>query len=528
MKSQIPSLKQTAMAVMLGALSIGSIVPAAAQEVTFVVPSDRVGSSSYNPIKASMMSPATSLIFDRLLIQDSDQTFHGQLATSWEASPDGMEWVFKLRKGVKFHDGEPFNAKTIEWWISAFKGSDNEYLVSAIDKVVVLDDYTVKFQMKHPDPNLLFNLSTEFMGIPAPKAYQELGDNFGVTGAVGSGPFKLESFEIGQETVLTRNDDYNSASDLSENQGPAKIQRLIYREIPEDSTALLELKTGGVDLLMMTPNDFLPELKKVPTVSVMTKAGLVVMYMAINTSVDPFTDIKVRQAAALAVNQKEILDSIYGGVGAEAHNFLISSLKEATVDPKYNIGYDPEKAKALLEEDGWKLGEDGVRTKNGKPLAVKLWTQGDTEFKRVTEAVQAQLKAIGMKADITIFDSSTIRDQYKKNEHQLAVRSYSWANADILDWFFNGERLGYPNISMWNDPRSQELNQKAMTGSKTWDERVANFKTYHEYLLSQFVFAPIYQPVVNIAYNKDRLIMPKTIRGLQLESQSVLDIGVKE
>jgi peptide/nickel transport system substrate-binding protein len=172
------------------------------------------------------------------------------------------------------------------------------------------------------------------------------------------------------------------------------------------------------------------------------------------------------------------------------------------------------------------MGADGIRVKDGKPLHVKLWTQSDTEFKRVTEAVQAQLKAIGMDAEITVFDSSTIRDQYKKNEHQLAVRSYEWSNADILDWFFNGERLGYPNISMWKDAKSDELDKKALEGSKTWDERVKNFTVYHEYLLSQFVFAPIYQPVQNVGYNKERLKLPAKIRGTSFEGQSILDVEV--
>src|SRR3546814_2173020 len=106
---------------------------------------------------------------------------------------------------------------------------------------------------------------------------------------------------------------------------------------------------------------------------------------------------------------------------------------------------------------GWVVGADGVREKDGQRLEVALWTQGDTEFKRVTEAIQAQLKAIGMQAEITVFDSSTIRDQYKKNEHQLAVRSYNWNNADILDWFFSGQRLGYPNVSMRSEEHTSEL-----------------------------------------------------------------------
>jgi peptide/nickel transport system substrate-binding protein len=517
-------------AVILSSGAVVTIQPSSAwaQEATFVLASSEVGAPTYDPIKASMLNAATLLIYDRLVEQDADQSFHPHLADSWESAADGMSWTFKLRKGVKFHDGEPFNAKTIDWWISAFKGTDNEYMVAAIDKVEIIDDYTVKFVMKHPEPNLLFNLSSVFMGIPSPKAYQAAGSNYGVTTAVGTGPYKLESFTVGQETVLTRNDDYNWGSDLSTNKGPAKIKTLTFREIPEESTAFLELKTGNVDLLLGVPTDYLPQLEAEKSIGVDTFPGLDVAYMPINTSVAPFTDIKVREATALAINQKQILSSIYHGVGSEAHNFLISSLKESEVDPKYNISYDPEKAKKLLDQAGWKLGDNGIRVKDGKPLEVKLWTQGDTEFKRMTEAVQAQLKDIGMQADISTFDSSTIRDQYKKNEHQLAVRSYSWANADILDWFFSGQRLGYPNISMWNDPKSEELNKKALTESRTWDERVANFKAYHEYLLSQFVFAPIYQPVQNIGFNKDRLDLPEKIRGPQISSQTIVDISVKE
>lgn len=117
-----------------------------------------------------------------------------------------------------------------------------------------------------------------------------------------------------------------------------------------------------------------------------------------------------------------------------------------------------------------------------------------------------------MDAEITVLDSSTIRDEYKNN-HQLAVRGYDWNNADILDWFFSGARLGYPNISMWKDAKSDELDKTAMTMSKTSAERTANFRTYHEYLLSQFLFVPIYQPATNIAFNPKTVSVPEKVRG---------------
>jgi peptide/nickel transport system substrate-binding protein len=517
----------TALMTLAGA-AFGGAGMAWSQEATFVFNTNEVGAPTYNPVKASMLNAATGLIFDCLVVQDADQSFHPHLAESWEEAPDGMQWIFHLKKGVKFHDGEPFNAQAVADWIQSYIGTDNQYMVDAIEKVEVVDDLTAKFVMKHPEPNLLFNLSSTFMGIPAPKAYKDLGDNFGVTQAIGTGPFKLESFAVGQETVLVRNDDYTWGSELSTNKGPAKIEKITFREIPEESTAFLELKTGGVDMLLGVPTDFIGELKKEVNVGVLTLPGLDVAYMPINVTSAPFDDIKVREATAFAINQKEILANIYGGVGSEAHNFLISALPESKVDPKFEISYDPERSAKLFDEAGWKMGDGGIREKDGKPLKVKLWTQSDSEFKRLTEAVQAQLKAVGMDAEITVFDSSAIKDQYKKNEHQLAVRSYNWNNADIIDWFFSGQRLGYPNISMFNDPKAEELNKKAMTESKTVEERIANFKAYHEYVLSQFPFAPIYQPVQNIGYSKERLKLPETIRGTQIASPSIMDMEVTE
>ena len=138
-----------------------------------------------------------------------------------------------------------------------------------------------------------------------------------------------DRFTVGQQTVLVRNDDYKSASALSKNQGPTKFKKLTFREIGEESTAYLELKTGGADVLVNVPTDFLPRIQADKAVKLVTIPGNEVVYMPINTSVEPFTDVKVREATAFAVNQKEILTSLYGGNGATADTFLISLLKES-------------------------------------------------------------------------------------------------------------------------------------------------------------------------------------------------------
>ncbi len=499
---------------------------AMAQEATIAFSADELGATSYNPVTASNLNSAASLIFDRLIEQDADQSYHPHLATSWDEAADGMSWTFHLKSGVKFHDGTPFNAQSVADWIPDFAGSDNAYLVAAIDTVEVIDDLTVKFNMKRPEPNLLYNLSSTFMGIPGQASYESLGDNFGVTAAVGTGPFKLSQFDIGLDTVLVRNDDYAWASDLSENQGAAHLAKITFREIPDQSTSFLELKTGGVDMLLGVPTDFLQILKAESNIAVIQMPGTGIYYMPINVTSAPFDDIKVREATGLAIDQDAIVSSIYNGVGAAAHNFLISSLPESHVNPELNVSYDPARANALLDEAGWKMGDNGVRAKDGVPLTVKLFTQNGTEFTALTQVIQAQLAAIGMQAEITVFDSSTIRDEYKANRHQLAVRSYDWNNADILDWFFSGKRLGYPNVSMWNDPEGQRLNDIAMEQSANSDQRIANFTAYHEYVLSQHLFVPIYQPTKNIAYNTDRITVPDVVRGTRFRSQTVLDMDV--
>ena len=503
---------------------------ATAQEAVFVMATNEVGATTYNPIKATMLNTATGLIFDRMVSQAADLSYHPWLAESWEEAPDGMSWTFHLKQGVTFHNGEPFTADTVKQWIEIFKASDSEnaYMAEAIASVEVVDDHTAKFVMSRPEPNLLYNLSSTVMGVVEPKSFTALGDDYGVTEVYGTGPYKLESFGIGQETVLVRNDDYTWGPAVAANHGPAKIERLTFREIPEDSTAFLELKTGGVDFLLSVPPDLTAEVQKEANLGVLTLPGQDVWYMPINVTKAPFDDIRVREAAAKAINQEEILASVFGGVGAVADTFLISALPESHVSDSAKIKYDPDRSNALLDEAGWAMGPDGVRIKDGQPLKVTLWTQSDSIFRRLTEVVQAELKAVGIEAEITTFDSSMIRDQYKTGEQQLAVRSYNWDNADIVDWFFGGDRLGYPNVSMFNDPKAEELRTAAMTGAKNMDERIANFTAYHEYVLTQFPMAPIYQPVQAYAYNKDRIALPEKIDSSAFGASAFLDLEVKE
>jgi peptide/nickel transport system substrate-binding protein len=137
--------------------------------------------------------------------------------------------------------------------------------------------------------------------------------------------------------------------------------------------------------------------------------------------------------------------------------------------------------------------------------------------------VQAQLKAVGIGSNITAVDPGIYWGELvSKGEFNLAVVDYGWNNADVLDWFFSAERVSQ-NVSRFNDPKAEELRIKAMTDSKNAAEREANFIAYHEYILSQFPFAPYYEPFQLYAYNKDKIAVPEVIRGSRFWLPAVLD-----
>ncbi|MBW2683815.1 MAG: hypothetical protein JRC69_09715 [Deltaproteobacteria bacterium] len=140
-------------------------------------------------------------------------------------------------------------------------------------------------------------------------------------------------------------------------------------------------------------------------------------------------------------------------------------------------------------------------------MSLALWSKSNSDERKIAEIIQAELSQLGVEVKMEQFDPSSIKAEFKKGTHDLVVRSYGWDNADILEWFFNSKRPGYPTVAMWHDNESDYLMHKAMTRSKNSEERIQNFKDYHEYLLSQYLWAPIINTVNNHAISK-RVTMP--------------------
>jgi peptide/nickel transport system substrate-binding protein len=488
---------------------------------------NELGVTTFNPIKVELSHDAMWLIYDRFIERDSDNKYYPGLAQSWDISPDGLVWKMKLKKGVKFHDGTPFNAEVAQWFFKEMATGPSGYMVAAIDRIEINDSHAITIYFKQPEPNMLFNLSTSFMCVPSMEAYKKYGEDYGIKYVIGSGPYKYESWKPGDSLTVVKNPDYTWGPGIAKNKGPAVIDKVVYREIKDESTRFLELKTGKLDILFSVPTMFLPKVEQDSKIDVVRLPGVVLFHMVMNTKSEPLNDLNVRKAIAMAVDQDSITKNVFASAGKPAHTYLISSLPSSNVPREFQIYHDLEAANAILDKAGWKKGSDGIRTnEDGQRLELKMWAKNESTYRRVAEVVQAQLAQAGIDAKITLLDPSTIRTQLRKGEHQLAVRSYSWENADILEWFLNSKRMGYPNAAMWHDNESDYLMQKAMTRSRTMEERIDNFKEYHKYLLSQFVWAPIYLPDQIFAVNQ-RVMLPKPLLENRLVGATILDYDLK-
>ncbi|KRT35172.1 ABC transporter substrate-binding protein [Acetomicrobium hydrogeniformans] len=471
--------------------------PSMAAEKKVIVQAMNRDPDILDTMKAAWYSDALIYLHDRLVSRDYNFGYRPGLATSWDVSEDGLMWTFHLKKEVKFHDGTPFTAKDVKWTIDTIKdpktASPFAGDLKAIDQVKIIDDYTVQMTLKYPFPNLLFNLSNTASGIQKAGCYDEYGEDYGIKTVIGTGPFMFKEWVRGDRIVLVKNPHYNWGPEWMSNQGPPLFDELVIRTIPEESSRIMELLTGGVHVLRDVPPLQVDKLKNNPEINIFTEQSTKLGYLAYACDKKPFDDVLVRRAINHAVDRETIVKYIFSGYATPAYGYLPQALKDEYLEESEELGYkyDPAKAKELLAKAGF---PDGFET--------TLSAENDSTSKRLAEVLQAQLAEIGIRAKIQLFDSASYVAMLKAGQQDLFVRLYSWPNADILDWFLLSSQFPYPNHSRWCDPKTDELINSAAT-APTWEERAEKYKEVQRYLIEQAVWCPIYIPDMMLAVRKE-------------------------
>ena len=337
---------------------------------------------------------AVFLLYNNLVTYDEKLNVQPDLAESWTVSPDGRRWTFKLRKGVKFHDGTPCNAEAVKFNILRIQdpktGSPNKNLWDHIQAVETPDEATVVLVTAKPFGAMLNYLAHGSGGLVSPAAAQKWVAEF-VSHPVGTGPYKLQEFTPGVQAVLVRNEEYFK--------GKPVLDSIVLKPVTEPGARMAMLETGEADVINDVPPELVKRLEAGANTKMIRVPGLRIFYLGLNHLKKPFDDLRVRQALNYAIDKEAIVKSLFQGY-AQVLDAPASTSLAGYTGKRYP--FDQAKAKQLLAEAGYKPGPGGILQKDGVPFKFTINT-AEGEYPKdiqVVEAIQNQLRQIGVDASI--------------------------------------------------------------------------------------------------------------------------------
>ncbi|HQJ30061.1 MAG TPA: peptide-binding protein [Syntrophales bacterium] len=445
------------------------------------------------------------LVYNGLVKYDRNLKIVGDLAESWEISPDGLNIVFHLRKGVKWHDGHPFTAQDVQFTYqvtidpktpTAYAG---DFL--KVKKLTVLDDHTVRVSYDKPFAPALMSWSSPVL----PRhllAGQDIISSPLSRHPVGTGPYRFREWVAGQKIVLAANPDYF--------EGRPYIDGYIMRIIPDTATMFLELRAGGIDQMGLTPlqytrqtenNLFRKQYRKYRYLS------FSYVYMGYNLKNPLFADRRVRQAIAYAVDKEEMIRGVLLGLGQPA----TGPYKPGTW--AYNgrvrtYPYDPGRAKALLAEAGWRDSDgDGILDRDGKPFTFEIITnQGNEVRAKCAEIIQKQLADVGIKVKIRILEwAAFVNDFINKRRFEATILGWSIPqDPDIYD-VWHSSKTG-PDELNFISYKNDEVDRLIEKGRGVFDrkERKKCYDRIQEILAEEqpylFLYVPDALPMISARF----------------------------
>ena len=340
---------------------------------------------------------------DRLTEYADDMSVQPGLAESWTVAADGLTWTFKLRKGVKFHDGTTLDAEAVKYNFDRLLDEKKPvkrraFFAADIKGVRVVDAYTIQLTTKSPFGPLPALLSTTNASISSSKALKELGDKFN-THPVASGPFIFEQWLPGDQVVLKRNEHYWG--------GAPKLEKVIFKTIKEPATRVAMLETGRADIIEHVVPAEMKRLAANPQFKIVRVPSLRTRDIRFNVLDERLKDKRVRQAFQYAINMPEIIETVLAGAGTFTGAPLPPTVFGAIKGTKYR--YDPALAKKLLAEAGYPNG-----------FKALLWSNKGTApgLDEVLQALQAQWLAVGLNVELGLVDGAAFIELASRGPEQ--------------------------------------------------------------------------------------------------------------
>lgn len=459
-----------------------------------------------------------SAVYDTLVYQGDNGEFVAGLATSWTLSDDGTRYHFQLRDDVTFHDGTPFNAEAVKFNFERIKSLSSRSLkasslMATVESVEVTGPYSIDIQLKRPDGFFLFNLSLPYIGMVSPTAASKWGDAYHLHQA-GTGPFMFSAYRPGDRYNLVRNPDYRWAPAFYQHRGPAYLQEIEWRFLPEPSSRAPALEAGDVhvafDLVPTNLNRILESPRHRVSYAYLTGQPA---YWFLNTRLPPTDDIAVRKAILYAADMAGGSRAITRGISPPAHGPV------SRVTPEYAPALDnlyphnPEKARRLLDDAGWIDNDgDGIRERNGVPLRVELSMVSWGQSLPFSVLLQSQLREVGIAVELEMMDHAVqIEAGQSGRKNIVFTGSSGYSAADSLKPFFHSDNVenGFA-FSKFSDPVLDRLLEQAeVTLDKS--HRTELYQQAQLRIMANALILPIYDYALLIGVDK-------RVKGLEWRS----------
>ena len=398
----------------------------------------------------------------------ADSTVAPLLASSWTVTPDNKTWAFKLRQGVTFHNGEPFNAATVKFTFERAAAADStnkdKAVFANIVNISATDPLTVVITLKNTNPDFLFQIGQATASIIEPKSVAS-----NTTQPVGTGPFKLDSWAKGNNLVLSRWDGFRDVKSVA-------LRRVTIRFISDGAAQVASLLAGDVDLFpRVSAARNLAQFQADKRFQVLVGGSRAKTIMAINNKKKPLDDVRVRRAIAMAIDRKQVVDGVANGFGTPIGSFYVPGAP-GYVDLTGVNAYNPERAKALLKEAG-------ITT----PLELKLSLPPPPYARQGGEVIAAMLAKVGIVAKQENVEwAQWLSGVYGQKNYDLTIISH----VEPLD-FGNFARPGY----YWNyeSPKFNALWDK-INSTADLPQRMALMAEAQRLVADDAVAAYLYQP----------------------------------
>jgi peptide/nickel transport system substrate-binding protein len=477
-------------------------------DITFLI--DSLGSTwiPNNSAISSFQGHIWGHVTDKLVYVDADGKVSPWIAESWELNDDASQFTLRLKKGVTFSDGTPLDASAVvanlDIWYAGRK-SDGINPIGLFPKTYnraeAVDATTVKVFFKAPTLGFIPTLGYHGSILVSPKTIaQPATQQADLAKTSGSGPYVLDSWKEGDFVKLVKRKDYDWGPAAVGHTGPAYLDSITYKLVSEPSLRVAAVQSSQADVAYNASPQELKSLKEVGfTIATPRYLGFVNGW-AINTKLEPYNDVKVRQALQAGINRQEIIDTVYTPDWKLATSFIQSNVPGAT-DQSGLLAYNPDKAAKLLDAAGWIKGSNGIRTKDGKQLSLTLYSNPYlATAKSVDELIAQQLGKIGWKVLIRAYDVVTFGE--KVNFGGPAVPAYEVTRsfidagtvASILTNANNGENWFALGES---DTKLNDLRDKIASAGSA-DIRDPLLDELQKYVLEQGYYIPRTQIVQRI------------------------------